>query len=206
MAREGFIVFIPCVIIMMMLLYVFNRTLNINYAYWAAGVFFLGALVSLFFRDPDRKIPQGDDLILSPADGKIMNIDTNENGTTITIFLSVFNVHINRVPVDGIVKRVTYKPGKFLAAFKESASIENERNEIEIQTPKGNVIVHQIAGLIARRVVCRLKEGQTVKAGDRLGLIRFGSRVDIFLPPSAIIEVKKGQKVNGALTILGILK
>jgi phosphatidylserine decarboxylase len=206
MAREGFIVFIPCVIIMMMLLYVFNRTLNINYAYWAAGVFFFGALVSLFFRDPDRKIPQGDDLILSPADGKIMNIDTNENGTTITIFLSVFNVHINRVPVDGIVKRVTYKPGKFLAAFKESASIENERNEIEIQTPKGNVIVHQIAGLIARRVVCRLKEGQTVKAGDRLGLIRFGSRVDIFLPPSAIIEVKKGQKVNGALTILGILK
>jgi phosphatidylserine decarboxylase len=206
MAREGFIVFIPCVIIMMMLLYVFNRTLNINYAYWAAGVFFLGALVSLFFRDPDRKIPQGDDLILSPADGKIMNIDTNENGTTITIFLSVFNVHINRVPVDGIVKRVTYKPGKFLAAFKESASIENERNEIEIETPKGNVIVHQIAGLIARRVVCRLKEGQTVKAGDRLGLIRFGSRVDIFLPPSAIIEVKKGQKVNGALTILGILK
>jgi phosphatidylserine decarboxylase len=206
MVREGVILFIPFGILMMVFLYLFSNTFNIDYAYWASGSFIVGAFLSLFFRDPDRKIPEGDDLILSPADGKIMNVNSNDSGTTITIFLSVFNVHINRVPVAGVVKRVTYRPGKFLAAFNVLASDVNERNEIEIETSKGSVIIHQIAGVIARRVVCHLKEGQTVKPGDHLGLIRFGSRVDIFLPPNAIVDVKKGQKAKGVSTILGIQK
>jgi phosphatidylserine decarboxylase len=107
------------------------------------------------------------------------------------------------VPVSGKVERVEYKPGKFLAAFKKEASRSNERFEIEIKTDKGSVVLHQIAGIIARRVVCRLKKDQEVKAGDRFGMIRFGSRVDLFLPPSAELKVKRGQRVKGGQTLLG---
>ena len=115
----------------------------------------------------------------------------------------MFNVHINRAPVAGVVKRAFYRKGKFLAAFREQASDINERYELEIDNPSGKVVVHQIAGVIARRVVCRAKEGQSLKTGERFGLIRFGSRVDLFLPQNVSIEVRKGKKVKGGKTIMG---
>ena len=205
MAKEGLYFFLPFLIIAIVFFYLFDGSLNMIYIRFGAASFIFGCLIMLFFRDPERKVPPGDDLIVSPADGKIVNIEKNNDMKVVSIFLSIFNVHINRVPVSGIVHRLKYKKGKFKAAFNKEASDINERFEIEIITDKGNVIVHQIAGVLARRVVCRLREGQTVKIGDRFGLIRFGSRVDLFLPPSAEVEVAKGQRVKGAKTVIGRL-
>ncbi|MCP4581358.1 MAG: phosphatidylserine decarboxylase [candidate division Zixibacteria bacterium] len=205
MAKEGIFFLIPFLIIALVFFYLFDDSRNMSWIYLGIGSFTLGCMLMLFFRDPDREIPEGDDLIVSPADGKIVGIEKSGDSNVITIFLSVFNVHINRVPVSGIVKRLKYRRGKFKAAFNSEASSLNERFEIEISTDKGNVTVHQIAGLIARRVVCRLNEGQSVSKGDRFGLIRFGSRVDLFLPLSAQIDVKKGQHIKGALTVIGRL-
>jgi phosphatidylserine decarboxylase len=203
MAKDGLYFALPLVAISLIFLWFFQHSANFAYLYIFGGLFILSGLVSLFFRDPDRSIPEGDDLILSPADGKIQDIKTIDGRTVISIFLSVFNVHINRAPVAGIVKRVFYRKGKFLAAFREDASDINERYELEIDNPFGKVVVHQIAGVIARRVVCRAKEGQSLKAGERFGLIRFGSRVDLFLPQNVSIEVSKGKKVKGGRTIMG---
>lgn len=205
MAREGFIFFLPFVAIAAVFFYLFNRHVNFTFIYLGVVSFGLACAFILFFRDPVRKIPEGDDLIVSPADGKILNIENVNDQTVITIFLSVLDVHINRIPVNGKVVRLKYKPGKFLAAFREAASDVNERFEIEISTDKGNVTVHQIAGILARRVVCRLKDNQTVVKGDRFGMIRFGSRVDLFIPSSSRVDVKKGDKVKGGETIMGKL-
>lgn len=203
MAREGLYFSLPLAVLSLIFILLFRYHPSTFLLILFMFFFFLGCTVSLFFRDPERKIPAGDDLILSPADGTIQSIKTVDGQTIITIFLSVLNVHINRTPVGGVVKRAVYKPGKFLAAFREDASEINERYEIEIENAKGNVVVHQIAGVIARRVVCRLKEGQTVKAGDRFGLIRFGSRVDLFLPESVSVQVVKGKRVKGGRTVMG---
>ncbi|MCD6163051.1 MAG: phosphatidylserine decarboxylase [candidate division Zixibacteria bacterium] len=205
MAREGFIFFLPFVVIAVIFFYLFNRYTNMAFIYLGVISFVLACAFILFFRDPVRKIPAGDDLIVSPADGKILNIVDTGDQTVITIFLSILDVHINRIPVNGKVVRLKYKPGKFLAAFREAASDVNERFEIEISTDKGNVTVHQIAGVLARRVVCRLKDNQTVVKGDRFGMIRFGSRVDLFIPGSSRVDVKKGDKVKGGETIMGKL-
>ena len=203
MAKEGFYFFLPFVALMALCFYLYYITLHFNYIYAGIIIFFVGDLVLLFFRDPQRKIPDGDGLIVSPADGRVLFVEQKKDHYFISIFMSVFNVHINRVPVTGVVKRLDYRPGKFKAAFKKDAADINERFEIEIKTDKGNVTMHQVAGLIARRVVCRLKNGQNVTKGERLGLIRFGSRVDLFLPLTAKIEVKQGQKVKGAKNIIG---
>jgi len=205
MAKEGLIVFFPFFFLAILLFYLFSRSFNINFVYLSVISFAIGCILMLFFRDPERKIPDGDNLIVSPADGKIVNIEKNNSRVVVSIFLSIFNVHINRIPVTGRVTRLAYKPGKFFAAFKKSASELNERFEIEIETDRGPVVVHQIAGVLARRVVCRLKKEQSVKIGDRFGLIRFGSRVDLFLPVSSQLQVKKGQKVKGGETIIGRL-
>jgi phosphatidylserine decarboxylase len=203
MAREGLYFSLPFAMISLVFILMFRRYPSLILLVLFAVFFILGCLVSLFFRDPERKIPNGEELILSPADGKIKSIRTIDGRTVITIFLSVFNVHINRAPVAGTIKRADYKPGKFLAAFREDASDINERNEIEIENSRGTVVVHQIAGVIARRVVCRVKEGQAVKSGDRFGLIRFGSRVDLFFPESVSVQVAVGKKVKGGLTVMG---
>ena len=205
MAREGFVFFLPFMVIAAVFFYLFNRYVNFTFIYLGVVSFGLACAFILFFRDPVRKIADGDDLIVSPADGKIMNIANVNDQTVITIFLSVLDVHINRIPVNGKVVRLKYKPGKFLAAFREAASDVNERFEIEISTDKGNVTVHQIAGILARRVVCRLEDKQTVVKGDRFGIIRFGSRVDLFIPGSSRVDVKKGDKVKGGETIMGKL-
>ena len=205
MAKEGFAFFLPFVAITVIFFYLFNRQPRMIYIYLGVASYILACLFVLFFRDPQRNIAKGEDLIVSPADGKILSIEKQDGQVRLTIFLSIFNVHVNRVPVDGKVIGVRYKPGKFLAAFKKEASDVNERFEIDILTDKGKVTVHQIAGILARRVVCRLSEGQYVARGQRFGLIRFGSRVDLFMPEKTELFVKVGNKVKGGETVIGKL-
>lgn len=185
--------------------------IDLSLLYYIAGLFLLFSLFcAWFFRDPSRKAEAGEHDILSPGDGRIVSIvEEEENGffkakvNRISVFLSVFNVHVNRIPADGTVEYLKYRPGKFMAAFKEGASTENEQSEIGIVNGSRKVMFKQIAGLIARRIIFRVMENQVVKRGERCGLIRFGSRVDIFLPLDAEILVKKGQNVKGGETIIG---
>lgn len=174
---------------------------------WAAGaLIFLGLFVLYFFRDPERAIPADPGAVVSPADGHIVAIVDealdSAMGRRISIFLSIWDVHVQRAPVAGQVGNVIYKPGKFHAALFSHASTENEQNVIYIHTPQGQVVFKQIAGLIARRVLCWKHEGDMVALGDRVGMIRFGSRVDIWLPMEAQIVVKQGQMVYGGESVL----
>ena len=163
-----------------------------------------------FFRDPIRIIPKQDNLILSPADGKIIKIEdiidskSGEKLKLISIFLSVFNVHANRMPIDGKFNSVDYVKGQFLAAFDHKASDHNERVEISIETKFGLIKVKQIAGLVARRILCYAEKGKKMSAGERLGFIRFGSRTDIILPARINLSIELNQKVFGGETILGV--
>jgi phosphatidylserine decarboxylase len=179
-----------------------------------AFIFFLLSLFwVLFFRDPERQTPQGENLILSSADGKVISITPFENidfvggkATLVSVFMSVFDVHVNRLPISGQVKYVKYNSGKFLPAFKDKASLENEQTELGIENDHGRIILKQIAGIIARRIVCKVKPGDSVKAGERFGMIKFGSRVDLFLPDNVEIKVKLDQKVKAGKTIIGIFQ
>ena len=176
----------------------------------------LAALTLFFFRDPERKVPQGKDLILSPADGKVIDISEVEEENffrsrvkVVKIFMSIFNVHVQRSPVKGKVEWIKYKPGKFTAAYREEASGGNESNLIGIQKsdqPASNryrILVKQIAGRVARRICCWCKEGDNLIAGQRIGMIRFGSGADVYLPPEVEIKVKKGDRVVGGETLMG---
>jgi len=166
-----------------------------------------------FFRNPERTFQDAEKLVICPADGKVIRIeDVNVQGVIkgqfkkISIFMNVFNVHVNRTPYDGVVEKIAYHAGKFLSADLDKASAENERNQIMIRTPDGRIIwVVQIAGLIARRIVCWTKEGEHLQKGERFGLIRFGSRVEVFLPPDSRITVKLGDKVTAGQTPMGYL-
>jgi phosphatidylserine decarboxylase len=167
----------------------------------------------LFFRDPERNILKGENLILSPADGRILGISEIQGKDTstsplkqISIFMSVLNCHINRIPISGKVILCEYNPGKFLPAFKEKASMFNEQNTIHIQNDHLEIGIRQIAGLIARRIVCRAKQGDLVDQGNRFGLIRFGSRVDLLLPSNIEILVHPGQKVKAGLSSIARIK
>ncbi|MFZ9180289.1 MAG: phosphatidylserine decarboxylase [Rickettsiales bacterium] len=167
-----------------------------------------------FFRDPERVVPLDDNAIISPADGVITRVEYGveapdelgygkEKFNKISVFLNVFNVHVNRVPISGVVSQVIYRPGKFLSANNEDASVENERNAVVVKTSKGqDVIFVQVAGLVARRILSDLKEGQEVQAGQRYGIIRFGSRADIYLPESIEIKALLGQTMIGGETII----
>ena len=173
----------------------------------------LTLFVLFFFRDPERSVPAGKGVVVSPADGKVIVIKDiyeptylKQDVKQISIFLSVFNVHVNRSPVEGTVELVKYNPGKFHVASVEKASLDNEQTAMLIENGKDKVLVKQIAGLIARRIVCYAKAGDTIKRGERYGLIRFGSRTDIFLPKDAEITVKLGDRVKGAQDIIGVLK
>lgn len=166
-----------------------------------------------FFRDPERNIPIGDDLIVSPADGTVVQITEvdepeyfSEKIRRVSIFLSVFNVHVNRIPVTGKVELVKYKPGKFLVAFDHMASEDNEQSMIGIKHKKGKLFFKQIAGIIARRIVYHVSEGDSVEMGKRFGLIRYGSRVDIFIPENVELKVGIDDKVFGGETIIGEFK
>jgi len=171
----------------------------------------LTCFVFWFFRDPERPIPTGAGLIVAPADGKIVQIREEQEerflhgrAIRISIFLNIFDVHVNRIPCAGKIREMVYHPGKFLAANLDKASSENERQAILIETPTGQrVVVIQIAGLIARRIVSWIRPGDSVKTGDRFGMIRFGSRVDTFLPIGTKLCVQLGDRVKGGETIIG---
>ncbi len=172
------------------------------------GVFSIFNL--FFFRDPEREIPKNSLAVLSPADGKVVRIQKvmeeeyfKQETHQVSIFLSVFNVHVNRMPISGRVDYLTYRTGKFLAAFQDAASAENEQTAIGVSDEYGHrVLFKQIAGVIARRIICHVREGQWVNAGERMGLIRYGSRVDVFVPVQAKVQVKVGQGVTGGITVL----
>lgn len=175
--------------------------------YWPAGVLiFLGLFVLYFFRDPEREIPTEPGAVVSPADGHVVAIVDEAldsvMGRRISIFLSIWDVHVQRAPIAGRIASVVYRPGKFHAAWVAHASTENEQNIIDIHTPQGRVVFKQIAGLIARRVLCWKHEGDAVALGERVGMIRFGSRVDIWLPAEAQILAKQGQMVYGGKSML----
>ena len=164
-----------------------------------------------FFRDPERDTVEGRGLFYSPADGKVILIrETEEDellkkrALEISIFMSLFDVHVNRSPCNGVVKAVKHYHGKFLAAFKQESSIVNEHITMLLETEHGNIVVKQVAGLLARRAVCRVKSGDSLKQGQRYGLIKFGSRLDVFLPLNTRIKVKLNDKVKSGETILGI--
>jgi phosphatidylserine decarboxylase len=166
-----------------------------------------------FFRDPDRVIPNKEGAVVSPADGKVIWVGKVDNGrffagrsTKISIFMSVFNVHVNRIPFDGQIKKVDYHPGKFFSANLDKASEKNEHNALFIETRDGSdICVVQVAGLIARRIVCKVQPGEEVRRGQRFGIICFGSRLDVYLPDNAHIEVAVGDKVKAGSSIIGKL-
>ncbi len=172
--------------------------------WWAAVFVLLGLFVLYFFRDPERGMPSDPDAVVSPGDGRVVEIVEELSGARagkrISIFLSIFDVHVNRAPVAGRVQQIRYTPGKFMAAWKGKASAENEQNFISISTPAGEMHFKQIAGWVARRILCWTKIGDEVKLGDRIGMIRFGSRVDVWLPAEAEVLVQRGQHVAGGAT------
>ena len=175
--------------------------------HWTGGILiFLGFFVLYFFRNPQRTIPSAPGLVVSPADGRVMEIVQEPlDGTVgwrVSIFLAIWNVHVQRAPVTGRVADVVYRPGRFYAAMRSAASRENEQNIIYLHAPEGRIVFKQIAGAIARRVICWKSEGQEVARGELMGLIRFGSRVDVWLPLEARIAVKRGENVKGGESIL----
>jgi phosphatidylserine decarboxylase len=165
-----------------------------------------------FFRDPPREIPQDAGAVLSPADGRVIKVERTQDpygqreAILISVFMNVFNVHSNRSPVDGTVEQVQYFPGKFVNADLDKASAENERNAVVLKTTDGQTVTFvQVAGLIARRILCYIKAGDVLSRGQRYGFIRFGSRVDVYLPLDTAVKVSIGDKVSATSTILAVL-
>ncbi|PYT40290.1 MAG: phosphatidylserine decarboxylase family protein [Acidobacteria bacterium] len=172
----------------------------------AAVLVFLALFIFSFFRDPERVIPAEAGAVVSPGDGRVVVVREEENagrpGKRVSIFLAVWNVHVNRAPAAGTITKLEYRPGKFLAAMRERASVENEQNVFTLSTDAGEMVFKQIAGLIARRVVSWKKAGEKVARGERIGLVRFGSRVDVWVPKEAEILVKVGENVKGGASVL----
>lgn len=204
---EGLVFFVPLAVLSV-----------ISYAFhifWLGGFFLAAALFVLwFFRNPERKIPEDPHFILSPADGRVLKIEELDGNDMlrgrckkISIFMSVFNVHVNRMPCSGRVKEIRYRKGKFFSANLDKASELNESNAVLIETDdKKEILTIQIAGLIARRIVCWTKEGMEATRGERFGLIRFGSRLEVFLPLEAEVFVKRGDRVRAGETRIGCFK
>jgi phosphatidylserine decarboxylase len=180
---------------------------------WWSLPFWLAALFVLqFFRDPPREVPAGEGLVLSPADGRIVQVGEardeylKRDSVKVSVFMNVFNVHSNRSPVDGTVENVWYFPGLFVNADLDKASTDNERNAVHLRTPSGQDVTSvQVAGLIARRILCYVAQGDMLARGQRYGFIRFGSRVDVYLPPGSTPRVAIGDRVAATSTVLAIL-
>jgi len=181
---------------------------------WLAAI--PGALLTVvflfFFRDPHRQVQVGEHLVLSPADGRVLVAGPAEAGAApagqwqqVSIFLSPMDVHVNRVPVSGLVTKVHYTPGRFLPAYRPDAATVNERSEVWIEQEGQAVVARQIVGVLARRVVCRLTPGARVTAGDRYGVMKFGSRMDVFVPLTAELRVRVGDKVRGGESVIAVL-
>jgi phosphatidylserine decarboxylase len=205
-AKEGypFISFFAVITIL-------SAILRFNYATVVALI--LTLFMFYFFRDPERNTPQDINAFISPADGKIILItEAREDeilkgpGRRISIFMSPLNVHVNRVPSDGTVREVMHFPGKFFSAYKDDAAKYNEHISMLYETAHGNIVIKQIAGYVARRAVCRVKPGDTLKQGQRYGIIKFSSRLDVFLPLDAEVKVQLGDKVMAGETVLGVIR
>jgi phosphatidylserine decarboxylase len=202
MVREGFSFGIPPLL------------MGVGLQVWGGGWWFvagvalvlLGLFVFSFFRNPDRVIPNEAGVIVAPADGRVVVVKNEENGghagKRISIFLAVWNVHVNRAPAAGTITKLEYKPGKFLAAWDERTSLENEQNIFTQATEHGEIVYKQIAGWVARRCISWKKAGDTVARGERIGLVRFGSRMDVWLPGEPEIAVRVGQNVKGGSSVL----
>jgi len=181
---------------------------------WILAVPFLalGAFFAFFFRDPHRTSPSDDDSVLSPADGRVLvagaataNAAPPGDWQQVSIFLSPMDVHVNRIPASGRIMRVSYLPGRFLPAYRHDAASANERSEIWIDHHGQAIVARQIVGILARRVVCRVQTGADVRAGDRFGIMKFGSRMDVFVPQDATITVQVGATVRGGETVIAVL-
>jgi phosphatidylserine decarboxylase len=202
MVKEGFTFGIPPLVLGLIAIS-FRTPLS-----YAAGTLLvlIGLFVFSFFRNPDRVVPSEPGLVVSPADGRVVVVKDEENrgrpGKRISIFLAIWNVHVNRAPASGVIVQLDYKPGKFMAAWAERASLDNEQNIFRMQSEVGEIEFKQIAGYIARRVVSWKKAGDAVARGERVGLVRFGSRVDLWVPENAELLVKIGETVHGGSSVL----
>ena len=213
MNKEGLVFEIPTLILALILFAAFSLTQNILSLTGALIFLIFFTFLLLFFRDPERKVPEVENLILAPADGKVILIKPFDDlefvgggGTWVSVFMSLFDVHVNRAPISGVVKYFRYNPGKFLPAFKDKAALENEQTELGLENEHGKVVLRQIAGIIARRIVCKLRQEDSVKAGERFGMIKFGSRLDLFLPENVEIKVKLNHRVKAGESIIGIFR
>jgi phosphatidylserine decarboxylase len=212
-AREGFVL-----IVVAALIAAGAYALALNRRSWplwllAFALTLVAIWVAYFFRDPERFGERGERLVIAPADGKVVMITdvdepsfTRERAVRVSIFMNVFNVHVNRYPVSGTVRFVERKAGRFMNAAAEQSSMENEQTSIGLETRTSRILVRQIAGLIARRIATYAVEGQQVQQGDRMGLIRFGSRVDVFLPAGSTVRVKTGDVTYAGVTVVGELR
>jgi phosphatidylserine decarboxylase len=178
----------------------------------AAAATVLAGFFVFFFRDPDRRVVAGPDDVVSPADGRVMVAGASEPGVApsgdwlqISIFLSPLDVHVNRIPASGRVTRVEYKPGRFLPAYRPNAARDNERNEVWIDHESRTVVCRQVVGVLARRIVCRIEAGVEVTAGQRFGVMKFGSRMDVYVPPGSQLRVAVGDRVCGGESLLAVL-
>ena len=185
-----------------------GRIAGIEALSWIGGALLLGGgFCAFFFRDPERRTPDDKDVLVAPADGRVTEVGPAGEGEPgsqrVSIFLSLFDVHVNRAPASGQVVAVRYRTGAFKAAFRKDAAQHNERNALELHTERGPVGVRQIAGVVARRIVCRARVGDRLDAGERFGLIRFGSRTDLLVPAGVSLRVRRGDRVRGGVTVLG---
>ncbi len=201
MAREG----LPFIIVPLVLALV-----PLALGYWPVSIPFivLAAFMAYFFRDPKRTPPTDQSLVVSPADGRVTRVsrlapDEPQSPTVVSIFLSPLDVHINRSPVGGKITNVTYTKGKFLMATDERASLVNEQNVLTIEGERITVVCKQIAGILARRIVCWKRAGDSLALGERFGLIKFSSRTDLILPPEVEVAAKEGMRVRGGVTVIG---
>lgn len=174
---------------------------------WIAAIPFLAValFMAYFFRDPRRSVPPGEDIVVSAADGRVTRVDDDENGKVVSVFLSPLNVHINRSPISGTIEKVEYVVGKRSPATRDNASLVNERNSLTIVGKNMTVVCTQIAGILARRIVCWNKVGDNLESGQKFGMIKFGSRTDLFLPTNVELCVGVGDRVVGGETIIGKL-
>ncbi|MCR4395974.1 MAG: phosphatidylserine decarboxylase [Candidatus Saccharicenans sp.] len=202
-AKEGSVFYLPS-------LALFLITLVLDW--WLASLFFLllSAAFIFFFRDPERRPPQDQKLVLSPADGRVIKIEEFSHhpeiggpGLVVSIFLSLLDVHFTRSPLAATVTRVDYQPGKFFPAYREEAGSQNEANSLVLATDRGRLFLKQMVGVAARRIKCYVKPGDRVAAGQKIGLMYFGSRVDLYLPASVELKVSLNQKVKGGLSLIG---
>jgi phosphatidylserine decarboxylase len=194
-APEGWPFIIPTLLLLM---------LSVTLCWWILSVI-VGLLLAFmvnFFRDPERRTPEGDGLFICPADGKVIRADADGSGAYVDIFMNVFDVHVNRAPMSGRITHMKYFPGNFINASFEHAGEENERNRFEMETEDGKIAFTQIAGLVARRIVSYTAVGDQIKAGQRIGMIRFGSRVNCEIPAGYELCVKLGDKVVAGKTII----